>query len=294
MDPEQNPPTQPPGSHRQYYVIDQAPLGSRDREEAGAAKLWSVYVDEAEKYDKSLVESWRSDMEGMLIFAGLFSASLTAFLVESYKTLVPDSGDATVHLLGQILAASQASNSSFTPSAPAPFRPAVTSLICNALWFVSLGLSLACALMATLLAQWARDFLHRANTRSSPVTRARMYSYLYYGLRRFRMHAVVDVIPSLLHASLGFFFAGLVAFLLPVNKIIAALVAGIMALVVGNTSLQCTLALCNPLASPVQMPIYTVALTINPCQYNPQCKKFFGRPEGAGHSGAEVDCGLII
>ncbi|KAJ7128562.1 hypothetical protein C8R44DRAFT_557882, partial [Mycena epipterygia] len=57
---------------------------------------------EAEKYDKGLVESWKSDMEGMLIFAGLFSASLTAFLIESYKTLNPDSGDTTVHLLSQI------------------------------------------------------------------------------------------------------------------------------------------------------------------------------------------------
>jgi hypothetical protein len=39
--------------------------------EAPAAKLWAVYVSEAEKYDRSLVESWKSDMEGMLIFVRL-------------------------------------------------------------------------------------------------------------------------------------------------------------------------------------------------------------------------------
>jgi uncharacterized membrane protein len=38
---------------------------SHDR---AAAKLWSFYISEAEKYDKGLVESWKSDMEGMLIF----------------------------------------------------------------------------------------------------------------------------------------------------------------------------------------------------------------------------------
>jgi hypothetical protein len=27
-----------------------------------------VYISEAEKYDKALVESWRSDMDGLLIF----------------------------------------------------------------------------------------------------------------------------------------------------------------------------------------------------------------------------------
>ncbi|KAF7291942.1 hypothetical protein MIND_01219700 [Mycena indigotica] len=200
-------------------------------EEAGAAKLWSVYVDEAERYDKSLVASWKSDMDGMLIFAGLFSASLTAFLIESYKTLVQDPGDATVQLLQQILAVSS-SNSTLAPHTSEPFKPTTSSLVCNALWFISLGLSLSCALIATLLEQWARDFLHRANMRSSPGQRARIYSYLYYGLRRFKMHAVVEIIPSLLHAALLFFFCGLVVFLVPVNKIIAALVAGILLLVV--------------------------------------------------------------
>ncbi|KAJ7114247.1 hypothetical protein C8R44DRAFT_795356 [Mycena epipterygia] len=39
--------------------------------EAAAAKIWAVYVSEAEKYHKGLVESWQSDMEGMLIFASL-------------------------------------------------------------------------------------------------------------------------------------------------------------------------------------------------------------------------------
>nr|GAT48833.1 predicted protein [Mycena chlorophos] len=201
-----------------------------DDRDHGAAKLWSVYVNEAEKYDKSLVESWSSDMEGILIFAGLFSASLTAFLVESYTNLSPDPANATVILLTDISRQLSAlsHNTTFTPQPAAPFTPPTSAIVCNAFWFISLGLSLASALVASLLEQWTRDFLHRANMRSSPVVRARAYSFLYYGLRRFRMHAVVDLIPSLLHAALFFFFAGLVAFLIPVNAIMAALVAVIL------------------------------------------------------------------
>ncbi|KAJ7637987.1 hypothetical protein DFH06DRAFT_1002001, partial [Mycena polygramma] len=126
-------------------------------------KLWAVYLKEAEKYDKGLVESWKSDMEGLLIFAALFSAILTAFLVESYKSLTPDSGDSTVQLLVQIsqqLAAS-ANGSTIHLAPPTPFKPTVTSFVCNALWFISLGFSLACALIATLIQQWARNFLHK-------------------------------------------------------------------------------------------------------------------------------------
>ncbi|KAJ6516697.1 hypothetical protein C8R47DRAFT_402692 [Mycena vitilis] len=201
--------------------------------EAAAAKLWAVYVSEAEKYDRGLVESWKSDMEGMLIFAGLFSASLTAFLIESYKTLNPDSGDTTALLLAQIsqqLAAS-ANGTPFQIPPAVPFTPPTSSLVCNTLWFISLGLSLTCALIATLLEQWARDFLHRADIRSAPVVRARVFSFLYYGLKRFKMHTVVEIIPLLLHISLVLFFVGLVAFLVPVNVALTAVVGVILATV---------------------------------------------------------------
>ncbi|KAJ7844574.1 hypothetical protein B0H13DRAFT_1450009, partial [Mycena leptocephala] len=208
------------------------------------AKLWAVYVSEAEKYDKGLVESWKGDMQGMLIFvrilaaptqAGLFSASLTAFLIESYKTLTPDSGDNTVRLLAQISQQLLASTNGTTMAirSDPPFRPTASSLICNILWFISLGLSLACALIATLLDQWARDFIYRTELRPSPIVRARVFSFLYYGLKRFKMHSVVEIIPLLLHASLLLFFAGLVAFLVPVNIAVMSVTVILLVLIAG-------------------------------------------------------------
>ncbi|KAJ6571267.1 hypothetical protein B0H19DRAFT_1255256 [Mycena capillaripes] len=206
-----------------------------DPAEAAAAKIWAIYAAEAEKYDKALVESWKSDMEGMLIFAGLFSASLTAFVIESYKTLNPDSGDATVRLLTQISLQFAASSNGSTYSVPATpgFTPSASALTCNALWFTSLGLSLSCALVATLLEQWARNFIHRSEIRSAPLIRARIFSFLYYGLRRFDLHLVVDIIPLLLHAALLLFLAGLVAFLIPVNIFMAAVAAAIWVIIAG-------------------------------------------------------------
>ncbi|KAF7341187.1 hypothetical protein MVEN_01853700 [Mycena venus] len=193
-------------------------------DEAAAAKLWAVYISEAEKYDKGLVESWKSDMEGMLIFAGLFSASLTAFLIESYKTL------------NQLEASANGSTFSITPLIDISFTPTTASVVCNALWFISLGLSLTCALIATLLEQWARDFLHRTEIRSAPLIRARIFSYLYYGIKRFNMHTVVEIIPLLLHASLFFFFSGLIAFLFHVNLTITIIATLILLFVTATYS----------------------------------------------------------
>ncbi|KAJ6542880.1 hypothetical protein B0H19DRAFT_1310917 [Mycena capillaripes] len=247
--------------------------GNNHDEDAAAAKLWAVYVSEAEKYDRSLVETWKSDMEGLLIFVGnlnfqiasvltrvmqaaLFSAILTAFLVESYKSLTPDPGDLTVHILGQIsqqLAAS--ATGSTIELAPIPhFTPTPTSIVCNALWFISLGFSLACALIATLVQQWSRNFIHKADMRSAPIIRARIFSYLYYGLKRFQMHAVVEVIPLLLHASLLFFFCGLVAFLIPVNVTMTVVAATILAIVVAAYS-SLTLLPLRYLDCPYQTPL---------------------------------------
>ncbi|KAJ6534025.1 hypothetical protein DFH09DRAFT_932443, partial [Mycena vulgaris] len=211
------------------------------------AKIGSVYISEAEKYDKALVESWRGDMDGMLIFvnaqsssqAALFSASLTAFLIESYKTFMPDSGDTTTSLLAQIsnqLAAS-ASGTTFEAPLPATFVVPATSVLCNTLWFINLGLSLSCALIATLVEQWARNFVQKADMRPSPVIRARIFSYLYYGLKRFNIHVLVDLVPLLRHMSLVLFFAGLVAFLLPINHTVTIVAAALLAIVV---ALSCT------------------------------------------------------
>ncbi|KAJ6452160.1 hypothetical protein C8R47DRAFT_924730, partial [Mycena vitilis] len=192
---------------------------------------WSVYVAEAEKYDRALVQSWKDDMQGLLIFAGLFSASLTAFIVESYKTLSADQGEIMIGLLTQISQQAAGTNVSSHETGTAPaLTPSNASLACNTLWFLSLGLSLACALFATLVDQWARNFSQKVDMRPSPIVRARIFSYLYYGLRRFRMHTVVELIPLLLHLSLFLFFAGLVAFLHPINILVTVLAAAILAL----------------------------------------------------------------
>ncbi|KAJ7278765.1 hypothetical protein C8J57DRAFT_1304471 [Mycena rebaudengoi] len=121
--------------------------------EAATTKLWTVYISEAEKYAKGFVASWRSDMDGMLIFA--------AFIIESYKKLSLNTGEAAVVLLAQI-SGQLAGNSSTLAAVPAtPFVPPTTAHVSNALWFISLGLSLSSALITTLLEQWARDFLHK-------------------------------------------------------------------------------------------------------------------------------------
>ncbi|KAJ7633635.1 hypothetical protein DFH06DRAFT_1101085, partial [Mycena polygramma] len=264
--------TKPEQEKREHNVEDPedrwrpkpTPPYSEAESRQAASKLWAIYIAEADRYDKALVDSWKADMEGMLIFmvppqSGLFSASLTAFLIESYQTLQPDSGDMTVQLLSQISQqlVSISSNTSFAIPEPVIFQPTPSSLVCNTLWFISLTLSITCALLATLVEQWAREFLHRTEKSPSPIRRARIFSFLYFGVRRFGMHAVVDIIPMLLHVSLILFLARLIAFLLPINHLMTGLIAGILAVFLGLYSVLTVLPVVR-LDSPYRTPFSTL------------------------------------
>ncbi|KAG8925747.1 hypothetical protein FRC02_009452 [Tulasnella sp. 418] len=69
--------------------------------------FWERYCMEADRHDPQVLERWNRDLDSVLIFAGLFSAINTAFIVESYRDLKPsiDSGasDLTNNLLLLIL-----------------------------------------------------------------------------------------------------------------------------------------------------------------------------------------------
>ena len=82
---------------------------------------------------------------------------------------------------------------------------------------MSLVISLTCALLATLLQQWARRYLKITQSRYSPHRRARIRAFFAEGVEKCLLPWAVDALPTLLHLSLFLFFAGLVVFLCNVN-----------------------------------------------------------------------------
>ena len=87
----------------------------------------------------------------------------------------------------------------------------------NALWFLSLVISITCALLATLLQQWARRYLKVTKPRYSPHKRARIRAFFSEGVNKFLLPWAVEALPTMLHLSLFLFFAGLAVFLWNVN-----------------------------------------------------------------------------
>ena len=114
--------------------------------------------------------------------------------------------------------------SSSLPASPPPFSPPNYAVWVNGLWFLSLVISLTCALLATFLQQWGRRYLKVTHSRYSPDKRARIRAFFAEGVEKCLLPFAVEIMPMLLHISLFLFFAGLVVFLSNVNLTIFKLV----------------------------------------------------------------------
>jgi Family of unknown function (DUF6535) len=85
-----------------------------------ANELWNMYLDEVRDDDQRISDAWKEDSNGILVFVspnlltlfvsmtsfktGLFSATVGAFIIEFYKTLLPGStfGHQSVALSGKL------------------------------------------------------------------------------------------------------------------------------------------------------------------------------------------------
>ena len=165
--------------------------------------------------------------------AGLFSTTLTAFIVDSKQDLKPSPQDETVYYLrqhstillqisGQLSSiAPQVAIPSTSPPPFPPFSPLASDVRVNVFWFMALAFSLLSALLAILVQQWVRNYMHVFQRYGDPLKSSRLRQYLYEGCERWYMPMIAEAVPKLLHISLFLFFAGLGHSLLNINTKVA-------------------------------------------------------------------------
>jgi len=150
---------------------------------------------------------------------GLFSAAVAAFVAVSVQDLKPSSQDISAFYLANIYQILNGSQIVIPPSLsdPSTFSPPTSAVWVNSLWFLSLLISLTCALLATLLQQWARRYMRVTQKRYSPHKRARIRAFFAEGVDKLHLPWAVEALPALLHLSLFLFFAGLAVYLFNIN-----------------------------------------------------------------------------
>ncbi|KAK7051407.1 hypothetical protein VNI00_004907 [Paramarasmius palmivorus] len=170
---------------------------------------------EVMQYDDGLVKGWKEDIDTLLVFAGLFSAVVTAFLVESYQWLSEDPKDTAVILLTQI---SHQLNGTHFASDRTPFSPEASSIRINCFWFLSLIFSLTSALFGLLCKQWLREYQRDVPTRTAAESLAlkqlRRDSFEKWGVASF-----LSALPILLELALLCFFVGVLDLLWTLHSV---------------------------------------------------------------------------
>ncbi|CAE6379568.1 unnamed protein product [Rhizoctonia solani] len=189
--------------------------------------MWRLYQKEAKAQDRELVQSRDRNLDTMLLFAGLFSAVLTAFLVESTSLLEPDQANISISLLLSIAQSQQrmeAGVSSPTPSSITipSFKPSNAARWINILWYLSLVLSLGAAMVAMLAKEWLSWFqLYKTRV---PRKYALERQSRYEGLESWGAVVLIDFLPTVLHVSLLLFTLGLIIRLWIIDFVVASVV----------------------------------------------------------------------
>ncbi|CAA7260601.1 unnamed protein product [Cyclocybe aegerita] len=199
----------------------------------GAEDPWGKCHQLVKDYDEARCGRWKDELQNLLIFAGLASAVVTAFAVETQKLLQEDAQDTAALLLARISAQiglNASSSTSFTPlqTTLTPFSATRQAIRINALVFLSLALSLATVLFGTLTLQWIREFQRKdslSHTDSLVIRQIR-----FDGLVQWKVPQIVSFLPVILQIALLCFLAGLVDFLAPVNRSVAIIVGVVVGL----------------------------------------------------------------
>lgn len=167
--------------------------------------------------------------------AGLFSAALTAFIIDRSQGIQQTPAQQSAYfqkqsalLLSQISQqlsslGAQASISTNISLADPAVNASASDVRVNIYWFLSLVFSLFAALLATLVQGWARDYMRIFKRYSNPRKLARIRQYLHEGVENWYMSTTAEAVPGLVHISLFLFFIGLADFLLNTYGIVGKL-----------------------------------------------------------------------
>ncbi|TFK30279.1 hypothetical protein FA15DRAFT_752367 [Coprinopsis marcescibilis] len=205
---------------------------------------WKKAREMIEKYDQAMCSAWKDDIDQILLFAGLFSATVTSFTVESYQWLSKSPEDSSTELLAFI--ATQLSPGVALPDSLVvePFEVSAVDVHINVLWFLSLALSVSTVFVGILCLQWLTKYQRDPGLPHKDAVALRQMRF--EGLLFWQIPNIIGLLPILLLTALILFFIGLLLLLWTKNSTVAIPATCIIAcslLFIAVTSLLPTLQL---------------------------------------------------
>ncbi|KAG9007237.1 hypothetical protein FRB93_008060 [Tulasnella sp. JGI-2019a] len=195
---------------------------------------WTNYDNLTKKYDEDTMGRLNSNLENVLIFAGLFSGVNSAFiiLVLSGFIINPVNDTNTILTETNALLRILVPNSDtitlpdIVRSSPVSTSASAVRQLC--IFFASLSISLAAAFGAVLAKQWLQFYEHTGELVRADI-KGQSRTERYYGAESWGLRLVVESMPTLLLVSLALFLGALVDYLWTISEPAAIIVTAFTA-----------------------------------------------------------------
>ncbi|KAG8986847.1 hypothetical protein FRB95_003182 [Tulasnella sp. JGI-2019a] len=189
--------------------------------------FWLKYDTLADSKDKVMIDRLNQNLDILLIFAGLFSAINTAFIVLTLANLSAPPSYRTDALLTLIV--TQVGNLTLTQDDLYPsFSPSNAAIRQNCTFFASLCTSILAAAGAVLAKQWLQSY-ERTGQTGSPQDQALLRTQKWMGAESWGLRPVVETLPTLLLISLALFFVALCDLLWSTSQPVAIVIVAFTA-----------------------------------------------------------------
>ncbi|KAJ7720011.1 hypothetical protein B0H16DRAFT_391966 [Mycena metata] len=183
--------------------------------------FWNTYMKLADEHDKEFSQKYGTDLDTTLIFAGLFSAVSSAFIIQIQPLLVSN-----------------------VPT---------TIVVVQSMLYISLFTTLLAALLAVLGKQWIM-YYGAAGSRGTIEERGLERQRKLDGLVKWKFETVLQMFPLLLQLALLLFATSMSVFLFTVHRLIAIIVLVLTAIGLGSYLFLLVSAAIYP-DSPFQTPL---------------------------------------
>ncbi|KAJ7487317.1 hypothetical protein B0H11DRAFT_2410066 [Mycena galericulata] len=203
--------------------------------------FWNSYMKLADEYDREFQKKYSTDLDTGLIFAGLFSAVSSAFIIQIQP-------------------------------APASEPPSLV-VISQSLLYFSLFTALLAALLAVLGKQWVM-YYQAAGSRGSIQERGLERQRKLDGLRKWKFDAVLQIFPLLLQLALLLFSIALTLYLWNSNRAIAIIVLVLTSFGLASYIFLLGSAIMSP-DSPFQTPLAPFLVLVFSTLWKPVDPLFF-------------------
>ncbi|KAJ7636742.1 hypothetical protein FB45DRAFT_1138603, partial [Roridomyces roridus] len=166
--------------------------------------FWNTYKTISDEFDKDYQQKYSTDLDTTLIFAGLFSAVTSAFIIQIQPEIQATPG-------------TPATDTGILLGLPS------TVLVAQCLLFVSLSATLLAALLAVLGKQWLM-YYSSAGERGTIEARGLERQRKFDGLRRWKLDTIMQLFPLMLQFALLVFAVGLSVYLWTVHHALSIVV----------------------------------------------------------------------